>query len=250
MNENIPTEGLLKKNNIIKYAPVVFSVVVVVVLFTVIFLNMKPKGTALEAKLDPQEEMKLQEQMAPLIKAGDMKACGQILNDMYQKVCVNNIALQKAEETKDISYCIYIDGTLISKSTCEQQVVLALSEKNGDISACSVASDVVVRKECEDSFPIRMAMKQGSPESCAQATNSAECRDMYFLQKFSADPKSTDCSLFSTSDAQSDCLSLKPLFLSPVPDLTKLAATCQLSKSALFALVCRNLGPGAQGVSL
>ncbi|HAT68853.1 MAG TPA: hypothetical protein DCS20_04560 [Candidatus Yonathbacteria bacterium] len=244
MNENISTDGSPKKNNIVKYAPIVFSVVVFVVLFTAIFLNMKPARTALETKLDPQEELMLQEQIAPLIKAGDMKACDQVQNDMYKKVCINNIALQKAEETKDISFCQYLDNELISRESCERQVISQKSIEREDRSICRETQNETLQKECEGSYFFGLAQKKQDPKLCDQDTDTTQanqCWNVYHTQSMmnptsDGKPQPLNCALLRGDDAKADCATIAPAIKRG--DTQKLAEACQAKKSDVFNMVC------------
>lgn len=208
------------------------------------FPGSADKSTS-DTVLSTQDELKLQEVVAPLIASGDMKTCEQIDNAMYRSVCVNNIALKKAEETNDITYCRYLDGDLIPEETCEQQVVFRKSIDEGNTNACAETKNDALKRECEDSFPIRLALEKNDPSLCDRSPIPSECRDIVALGRFSADPKSLDCASFSTEDAKTDCSSLRPLFLLAAPDIAKLRETCTDVKSPLFARVCSSLGVAA-----
>lgn len=236
----------LKKNEqILKYALIALAVTLVLVTLSALFFfdtetdnsNGQPKQ---EVSLTPEQELKLQEQIAPLIKAGDMAACDQVQNDMYKKVCINNIALNKAEETKDIAYCQHLDNELITRADCERQVVSILSLEREDISVCDTATDTNVRTQCRDNFAISLAMKKDDSAVCDQSANPAQCKDLFHLQQFMQDPTKVSCDSFSTPEAQADCAALKPLATETDPQ--KLAEFCQNKQSELFSQLCLMMG--------
>lgn len=198
-----------------------------------------------ETILSSEDEVKLQETIAPLIKNGDMKACEQVGNAMYRKVCINNIALNKAEETKDISFCQYLDNELIPRETCERQIIFQKSVATESVAACQETTNEALKKECEDSFGTRLALEKNDPSWCDRSQIPNECKDMVALGRFSTDPRNLDCASFSTEDAKNDCTSLKPLFLSATPDFAKLTETCTTVKSPIFSHVCASSGMAA-----
>jgi hypothetical protein len=195
-----------------------------------------------DTTLAPEAELKLQEQIAPLIKAGDMAACDQVQNTMYRSVCINNIALNKASETKDISHCQYLDNELIPRETCERQVIFQKSMEMENIGACNEATSDSLREECTASFHVSLAQKKNDPAICDQSATPTDCRDRFVFSQLMTAPQSADCSLFATTEAQTDCEALHPL-LTITPDLAKLASACQNIKTQLFSFICRQVAP-------
>lgn len=245
----IPTPD--RKERLLKYALIGLGAALVLAMFSALYFGAKPpvpsgqEKVEQETVLTPETELKLQEQVAPLIKGGDMAACDQVQNDMYKKVCINNIALKKAEETGDISYCRYLDDELIPKETCERQVILKKSVTEGTATACAETTNASLRQECENSLPIRLALEKNDPSFCDRAENPEKCKDILALGNFSTDPKNIDCTAFSTEDIRTDCSSLKPLFLSEAPDLSAFTKACENVKSQVFTHVCANAVPAA-----
>ncbi len=122
--------------------------------------------------IPPEEEHKLQEQIAPLIAAGDVAACEQVKNAMYKVVCINNIALNVATKTSDLSQCQYLDDVLVSRESCEQQVLATLVMEKEDITLCKSATSPSVVAECENSFYNALARKKQDPSICERDSNS------------------------------------------------------------------------------
>jgi len=241
-----------ERERFLKYILIVLGVIAVFALLIAVF-NKKifVPGTEKqpvkneETALSPEDEVKLQKQIAPIIKNGDMKACEQIGNAMYRSVCINNIALQKAEETKDISFCQYLDGELVPREHCEREVIFKKSMETESATACQETTNEALKKECEDSFGTRLALEKNDPSWCDRSQIPNECKDMVALGRFSTDPRNLDCASFSTEDAKNDCTSLKPLFLSATPDFAKLTETCTIVKSPIFSHVCASSGMAA-----
>ncbi len=243
----IPTPD--RNERLLKYALIGLGATLILALLSALSFNLTslrlPESgnePTSDTVLSTQDELKLQEAIAPLIASGDMKACEQIDNAMYRAVCINNIALQKAEETNDIAYCGYLDDELIPEETCERQVIFQKSVDEGNTNACAETKNDALKRECEDSFPIRLALEKNDPSLCDRSPSPGDCKDILALGRFSTDPQSLDCASFSTEDARNDCTSLKPLFLSATPDLAKLTETCMGVKSPLFARVCASSG--------
>lgn len=198
--------------------------------------------TETEPVLTTEEELVLQEQITPLIKAGDMKACGQVQNDMYRKVCINNIALNKANETKDISYCQHLDGELLSKDTCEQGVLFSKSVETKNIAVCAEASNPLLKEQCETAYYPSLALNDQDPAACDQHPDKAkadECWNGFFAQKFASGEK-IECSNFRGEDVQADCNALMSLQEGTAFEMMR--STCAAQKTNTFTQICMMLG--------
>lgn len=244
----IPTHD--RNERLLKYALAGLGATLVLALLSAFYFDVKPpvrsgqEKTEQETVLAPETELKLQEQVSPLIKAGDMKACDQVQNDMYKKVCINNIALQKVEETKDISYCRYLDDELITRESCERQVILRKSMENEDKAACAEAMDESLKKECEEAFLFGLAQKKQDPKLCDQDADTAKadrCWNAYHIRN-AMDPspegerRALDCPLLRGDDVKTDCAAIAPALESQ--NTQKLSEACQAKKSDVFSLVC------------
>ncbi|MHB1163098.1 MAG: hypothetical protein ACYCZZ_01020 [Minisyncoccota bacterium] len=209
-----------------------------------------PKSeTATQTTFTPAEELALQEQVAPLIKAGDMTACKQVQNDMYRAVCVNNIALNKATESKDISYCQYLDNKLVSIESCERNVLFQKVAETENQVVCSETKNAALQKECEASFFSVLANKHQDPKLCdknTDATNANQCWNAYYAQSMFASVSGSgnspigSCSVFRGKDAQSDCAGLRAAITAK--SIQKLQQACQSQKTPLFLPFCSSLG--------
>lgn len=241
--ESAPKQGVVTKIQPTQVT-ILFSVLTLLAIASVVFVMYKTPAPKTETPITPaftalttEEETQLQEQIAPLIAAGDMTACDQVQNDMYRKVCINNIALNKADETKDISYCQYIDGDLIPKADCERKIIFQKSTETVNISTCQEATTEALQKECENSFGIRLALEKNDPTYCDKAVSPEFCRDAVTLSVFMKDPINTECSVFESSEVIDDCEIIKPVFSTP-SDTTQLMNICQKLKSPIFSQLC------------
>ena len=245
-----------RNEKLLKYALVGIGVALVITMLSALFFfkigddGQKRQATEEKASLTSEQELKLQEQIAPLIKGGDMKACDSVQNDMYKKVCINNIALNKAEETKDIAYCQYLDNELIERSSCERQIMNQKAIEKEDKSVCSETKDEKLKQECEDSFLFGMANKKQDPKLCDQDTDKTkadQCWNGYYAQKMmipTDDGKrsSPDCGLFRGEDTKADCQALASAMKGN--DQQKLMESCQSQKTRTFFQVCMMMNQG------
>lgn len=191
-----------------------------------------------DAKLTVAEELAFQEQITPLIAAGDISACSAVQNDFYQKVCINNIALNKAEETKDISYCQHIDNELIPKGDCERDIVISLSIEKEDAALCDHATVEEVQIQCHENYHLALATKKNDISLCEQSSDATTCSDRFLLQQFRQEPSLVACEAFSTAAAQSDCTVLKEA----EGDQRALMEFCVTTQSPLFRTLCLGRG--------
>ncbi len=194
-------------------------------------------------ELTPEKELALQQQVAPLIKAGEMSACEQVLNSTYKIVCTNNIALNKAKETNDISWCQYLDDKLISKASCEQPIILKMAVAEKDASICQKASDEKLKTQCLDSFYISRATTEQNPQVCDEDSNKDRadwCWNNFQVRQIltAQDDNGTAsvCSLLRGTDVQTSCAEIFSAMEDQNTEALNLA--CQNQKTNLFALFC------------
>jgi hypothetical protein len=194
-----------------------------------------------EKKLSVADEKILQEKVAVIIKGGDLNTCDEIENDMYRNVCRNNILLNKIQETKDIKLCRELDGKLVSVESCERNIIMKESLEKGDISVCSQASSVNVRKMCQQNVWIAQAVKNNDIGYCQNLKLDEEkmsCEDIfYFGSIFQSGAENFDCQKFHQEDMRSDCLVFKNNPASKSPDF------CAGMKTALFSQLCSGNNP-------
>lgn len=187
--------------------------------------------------LSEADELKLQEEVGILIESGDIQACEQIADEMYKSVCINNIALEKAEETKDISWCQLLDGELVSVSSCETPYVTDAAIAATDVSICATASATESKSDCTLAYAYSVSLSTSAPNVCDEVLTGEQadgCWNSYYVESgLSAD--SFACPLLRGEDAQADCQVFTSAMLSPE---TSLQTTCQSLTSSLFMTAC------------
>lgn len=192
-------------------------------------------------EITPEAEMELQETVAVLISAGDIRACENIPVEIYRNTCINNIALNQAVENEDVAYCRLIKSMPALTSQCEQQILFKKSVSSGDVAICEEASDENIVKSCIGTFPLRLAEFSKDITVCDQYTDTVSCRNSFLLKEFIQNPLNFDCASLTLSDEQNDCSALKPLFFQRVPDFAKLTNACQEMKTPTFKQICSSL---------
>lgn len=236
-----------------KIKPIAYAVAGLIILALVASVSWSPLRNLFSKKIKPpsasqsslkssladenkSEEQKLQERVSVIIASRDLNRCNEIKDETYRKVCVNNIALNLAQEKQDASYCQKVDGSLISLSQCESEVIpeKALNEK--DIKVCDEATSSEITSVCQKDFWSRLAAKEENIKECDNLTAGAErnrCYDMYFLAAEFITGKSTDCNQFASEQAKKDCELYKVIFENnKIQDCPKL-------KTDFFQLLCR-----------
>jgi len=155
---------------------------------------------------------------------------------MYHTVCINNIALNLAQETQDISYCQKIDNKLVPIRDCESQVIFKKSLDKESIAICDETKDQELQKQCRNSFWPSLALKKQDNKLCDNIQTEPEktfCYDNYVLQKeFTQDAANFKCAEFSDKQVRLDCTS----YQANSKQLTM--EMCNQFKSGLFLNFC------------
>jgi len=192
--------------------------------------------TAPAAEPEANAELQLQEQAGAIIKTKDFNRCDEIKDEMYHTVCINNIALNLAQETQDISYCQKIDNKLVPIRDCESQVIFKKSLDKESIAICDETKDQELQKQCRNSFWPSLALKKQDNKLCDNIQTEPEktfCYDNYVLQKeFTQDAANFKCTEFSDKQVRLDCTS----YQANSKQLTM--EMCNQFKSGLFLNFC------------
>jgi len=188
--------------------------------------------------LTPEEELELQKRAAEIIKTKNFDSCTEIENELYRTVCINNIALNLAEETQDISYCQRLDDKLVSVANCERNVLLEKSLDKEDIGICDETSNSEVQKVCQDVFWQSLALEKGDSSVCEGAGEEEErnaCFDIYlFNQEFLESEADFDCQKFYSQDVKEDCESFKEMLSTDEMNCGTLASSLFLDRCFLI----------------
>lgn len=194
-------------------------VLIVSFLFIITFVFNKTKKEVVDISsqeqnqeeiLSSEKEVELQQQASDLIKTKDFSKCRDINSEMYQKVCINNIALVLADETGNVSYCQKLDGELVSIEYCERSVVMDKSVRDEDIGVCKQANNKNTIIECEDQYYISLAISKNDKSKCNDISDTASkifCLDNFtfrngFIENINIE---FDCNEFQGTEARQDC---------------------------------------------
>ncbi len=156
--------------------------------------------------------VELQRQTDEIIKTGDFKRCDKIKDETYKNVCVNNIALALAKETKDISYCQKVDNVLVPRDMCEQEVIFGKSLEKEDVNVCQETAGRELKESCEQSFYLRLALKKNDSGVCdgAGTLQIDECHNKYAVKtQFTSSRESFNCQSIRGIEARADCEKIK-----------------------------------------
>lgn len=240
-----------KKPIIIGILVAVFVLLLVVIVVTNQKKNIPTRILSQEEKVS--QELGFQTQVAGIIKTKDLTKCGAVNDATYSAVCINNIALNLAQEQNNISYCSHLDDKLVSRAQCEQQVVFQKSIKEENIAVCkeSTFSDIV--KKCEESFYTSLALKKNDVTVCSQNPDESKralCHDQVMVSEsnVSMDFSKLSCDKLQTPFAKDDCASFKKI-ASPQAKPEAIVSFCSNQKTTLFQFVCLMSGMPQQNLN-
>jgi hypothetical protein len=185
-------------------------------------------------KPEVKTELQLQQQVADIVATKDFSQCSKVSDAMYKVVCVNNIALNLAQETQDLSYCQKIDNALVPISDCERQIIFTKSVTKGDVSVCGETNDATIKEECIAGFWQAKAFNEGNTTLCENISNEFGknyCYDNYlFSDKFQNNISGFDCRSFKDIQTQEDCKNYKKM--------PSQSVSCGELRSMLFSNYC------------
>lgn len=232
------------------------ALAVIVTLFLVI-LAVTQKGERRQQSMSQEErvaqELRLQAQVADIIKTKDITKCNAVNDALYATVCANNIALNLAQEQNNISYCANLDDKLVSRSQCEQQVVFSKSLQEENIAICKEAVNPDTVKRCEESFYTSLALKKSDSAVCFQISEKSKqdmCHNQIVLSKsnYLTNPETLVCGDLRSLGAQEDCALFKKAASSQVGQ-EALLSFCQKQKTNLFQNICGMFGGVNSGLT-
>jgi len=185
-------------------------------------------------EVEVKTELELQQQVADIVATKDFSQCNKVSDEIYKVVCVNNIALNLAQETQDLSYCQKIDNTLVPISDCERQIIFTKSVTKGDIKVCEETKDAAIKEECITGYWQAKAFNEGNTALCENIGNEFGknyCYDSYlFSNKFQNNVSGFDCRSLKDIQTQEDCKNYKKV---PSPSVS-----CGELRSMLFSNYC------------
>lgn len=199
-----------KKQNLFVATIIVVAVIVIMGFLIFFFVDFGEffKAKPIE-KPKVKNELELQQQAADIIRSKDFNRCQEIKDEVYQKVCINNIALNLAEEKQDISYCQKIDGQLIPIEECEREIIFQKAIDEGKTDACEETNNQGLQQECKENFWSDSAVKKSDIALCNNVEGEQGknvCRDNYvFAKEYQVNAASFDCDRFNEENLRQYC---------------------------------------------
>ena len=190
----------------------IFYIVITIIVLSVVFgfayyyFKVFKKETI---TLTIEKEIEIQEQVVEIIKTSDFNKCVEVQNEIYRIACINNIALNLAQEEQDIGYCQKIDDKLMSIASCEIRVLFKKSLDQEHISICNETANKEIQQQCKDRFWPLLAVKKENIDLCQNTFTDDDkivCIDNYiFEQEFIKNENNFDCKKFNAQQSVSDC---------------------------------------------
>lgn len=214
-------------------APLIVAVIVVGFGAYLYFPQILSKFLNTTKVVEVKTELELQQQVADIVATKDFSQCSKVSDLIYKVVCVNNIALNLAQETQDLSYCQKIDNNLVPISDCERQIIFTKSVTKGDVKVCEETNDAMIKEECITGYWQTKAYKEGNTALCENIGNEFGknfCYDNYlFNTTFLKNISGYDCRSFKDTQTQEDCKTYKK---------TASNGMCEGLSSMLFTNYC------------
>lgn len=152
---------------------------------------------------------------ARIVASGDFEGCARIQyktvdNVDYRIVCENNIALNKALATLDLLWCEKLDDYLVSKESCERQIMSQRMVREKDLRVCASISTKELKNECEVSYWIQKAITEKNISLCVKVPQGARsyCEDMFWIEQLAVNPGAVRCDSLS-ANLKLDCEAIK-----------------------------------------
>ncbi|MDI6821150.1 MAG: hypothetical protein QMD65_03170 [Patescibacteria group bacterium] len=194
--------------------------------------------------------------VAQIIKAGSFDACEKVNYKSadgtdYKIVCRNNVALNKAQEMLDISWCAKLDGQLISKTDCERQILAEKVAKEKNLSVCNIATNETIKQECLFEYWFRRSIEENNHDLCNNIKIielKNVCIERTHVKRLLDNPKRGSCDKIS-ANLKNDCeiyLSIlngemKKIEISKIKDTEVVFENCYKISNSLLLDKCKEL---------
>ena len=160
-----------------------------------------------------------EQQIASLIRAGNFDACASVDYKSsdgvdYKAVCQNNIALNKATQSSDISWCKRLDNKNFKVDDCEKNIIFTSIRAGSGIEICNNSSEEV-KNNCYSFYWTEQAKQKGNINLCRNIEKIGDqpfCRDNYWIELLIKDSQRISCANFTSASLQNDCKALKSVF--------------------------------------
>lgn len=143
--------------------------------------------------------------VADVIAAGDIEQCAKargmvIGGDDWEKVCKNNIALQQAGRTLELSQCDKLDGDFMEPEACKRGVIYKTMVRNPNGAFCLSLGEGALSDFCHTLHWTESAIAKNDMGFCDNHQDSARiarCRDEFFVDGLVFGRKEVSCDVFS-----------------------------------------------------
>lgn len=211
--------------------------------------KMQPpeKEAVQDIELTSENEPIFQKQASEIIKTKDLSKCEEIPNEMFRKVCTNNIALNLAQDTGDVSYCKKLDNELISISDCEKKTAMESSLQKGSVESCNFLPDENDKAICLNNFYQTKSISEKNISLCdgiKEIETRNLCKDQYtYKLEFIENPKSFECEKFYTAEAKRDCVNYEDRIRIDLENdqVDPMMSVCSRFESRVFAYACLSI---------
>lgn len=218
-----------------KYIGVIL--IIALIFIGLMWLGAKESGDTVKKEFsETEKELKLQEQVSEIIKTKDFTQCDKINDATNKTVCVNNIALNLAQEKQDVSYCQKIDDKLIPRAECKWQIVSTKALEKENIEVCKEAQNKEIQTQCAANFYNSLALKKNDIEICNQLKDNEKTDNCYntflIVKDFTRDSGKFDCLVLRGNAIQKDCKKVQEFIK------TRKGNICAEVKNPLFLPFC------------
>lgn len=154
--------------------------------------------------------------VADIIAAGDIGKCAKargivIGGDDWEAVCRNNIALQQAGRTLELSQCDKLDSDFMKPEVCRRGVIYKTMVRNPDGALCLSLGGGALSDFCHALHWTELAIAKNDIGFCGNHQDPARiarCKDEFFVDGLIFGRKEIACDVFSET-LRAGCLAYK-----------------------------------------
>ncbi|MDA3840342.1 MAG: hypothetical protein PF572_04595 [Patescibacteria group bacterium] len=196
--------------------------------------DKKDDDTLTETEIAINEQKKYEE----IYENGNIIDCNGLFDQNLKKMCLNNLAIKKSFEEKDMGYCDYLDNDLYKIDDCRINVVVSYSNKTNFLENCNILEEEMIVKKCKDRFEFDENVLSSGYSICSNITNKEEkdfCYSSVLAMKI-INKEDLACSeIKEIEELENDCNSLREFLESSD------YANCDIYKTKIFKEICLNL---------
>ncbi len=159
----------------------------------------------------------VERKVAEVVQSGNIEDCREFEDTFlsgtqkkYADVCRENIALRRAAETNNPSECQALEGTQLSRESCEAYAKAGGYQKDTTISCEAISADD--RVLCINTRALSGVVEESRPNACTSAKTGSErlfCQQMIAGEAF-VQPGDLSCDIF-VGDIKSECTVVRAL---------------------------------------